>query len=111
MLSAYELGVWLRGGKRIGLAKVLVWLCFAGAVFQPDLIQRLAGAANIGRGADLLLYGLTVFVVLTTFHFMDQFESQRRQLTLLVREIALSRPNWPEQTSRDDRDEKTSASD
>lgn len=95
LFATQEFATWLRGGKRIGAAKVLVWLCFAGAVYQPDLIQRVANAANIGRGADLLLYALAVFVLLTTFHFMNQLEEQRRQLTLLVREIALSRPTWP----------------
>ncbi len=95
LLAIRDLVVAIGGGGRISYVKAIVWICFAAAVFQPDLVQRLATATNIGRGADLLLYGLVVFVLLTTFHFLAQFEAQRRQLTLLVRELALSRPKWP----------------
>ncbi len=96
LLAAFEVTRWLRGGRRIGVFKSLVWACFAVAVYQPDMVQYLASLANIGRGADLLLYGLSVFVLLSTFHFMNQFELQRRQMTTLVRELAITRPQWPE---------------
>jgi hypothetical protein len=95
-LSLTEVIRWLRGGRRIGVLKAVVWLCFAGAVYEPNLVQQLAGFTNIGRGADLLLYGLTVFVLLTTFYFLNQFEIHRRQLTLLVRQLAISRPLFPD---------------
>lgn len=98
--AAMEVVGWLRGGRRIGLLKSIVWMAFAIAVYQPDLIQQLASFAKIGRGADLLLYGLALFVLLGTFHFQDQLETQRKQLTILVRELAISRPQWPEVSQR-----------
>jgi len=95
-LSLTEAIRWLRGGRRIGVFKAIVWLGFAGAVYEPDLVQQLAGLANIGRGADFLLYAMTVFVLLTTSYFLNQLEIHRRQLTLLVRELAISRPQLPD---------------
>jgi hypothetical protein len=95
-LAVTELIRWLRGGRRIGVLKAIIWVCFAGAVYEPDLVQRLAGMTNIGRGADLLLYGLTVFVLLTTFYFLNQLEINRRQMTLLVRQLAVSKPRFPD---------------
>ena len=100
-LSLAEVVRWLRGGRRISVLKAIVWLWFACAVFEPDMVQRLAGFANIGRGADLLLYGLTVFVLLTTFYFLNQFEAHRRQMTLLVREFAISKPQFPDLNKMD----------
>ena len=100
-LALMEIIRWLRGGRRIGVLKAIVWICFACAVYEPDLVQQLAGVANIGRGADLLLYGLTVFVLLTTFYFLNQFEVHRRQMTLLVRELAISRPQFPDSSNVD----------
>lgn len=96
LLAVHELVAWIRGGNRLAALKCLVWCCFASAVYQPNLVQWLANAANIGRGTDLLLYTLCVFVLLSTFHFMKQFELQRQQLTTLVRELAISRPQWPD---------------
>lgn len=100
-LSLTEIIRWLRGGRRIGVLKAIVWICFACAVYEPDMVQQLAGIANIGRGADLLLYGLTVFVLLTTFYFLNQFEVHRRQMTLLVRELAILRPQFPDSNNMD----------
>ena len=100
-LSLAEVVRWLRGGRRISVLKAIVWLWFACAVFEPDMVQRLAGLSNIGRGADLLLYGLTVFVLLTTFYFLNQFEAYRRQMTLLVREFAISKPQFPDLNKMD----------
>ena len=100
-LSLTEIIRCLRGGRRIGVLKAIVWICFACAVYETDMVQQLAGIANIGRGADLLLYGLTVFVLLTTFYFLNQFEAHRRQMTLLVRELAISRPQFPDSNNID----------
>jgi len=94
LLAVFELTAWARGGKRIGFLRSMVWLCFAVAVYLPDSVQHLKSFASIGRAADLLLYGLAVFVLLTTCYFLNQFESQRRQLTLLVRKFATLRVQW-----------------
>jgi small membrane protein len=96
LIAMYELASWFRGGSRIGLIKAIVWACFAVTVLKPDLVQRLASIANIGRGADLLLYGLVVFVLLVTFRFVSELEIQRHQLTLLVRQLAKERPWMPQ---------------
>jgi hypothetical protein len=89
VLSIVEFSRWLSRARRMHLIKALVWFGFAVCVWQPNLIQRIAAFANIGRGADFLLYSLVAFTLLTTFYFLRQLETQRRQMTLLVRELAL----------------------
>lgn len=89
LLLAFELHRLIKHAKLSHLFKALVWAGFATCVWKPNLIQSLAGIANIGRGADFLLYMLVVFSLLTTFHFLRRLEEQSRQITVLVREIAI----------------------
>jgi len=95
IVALSEMISWSRGGGRIRFLKSIVWLAFAGAVYKPNLVQTIATLAGIGRGTDLLLYGLTLFTLLSTFHFLDRLEMHRRDLTLLIRELAIQHPRWP----------------
>jgi hypothetical protein len=78
--------------RRIGL---LLFAAFAvGSILDPDILNQIAGLLGIGRGADLVLYGLVLaflgFVV-TTFR---RFRDMEVRYTRLARRIALdeSRP-------------------
>lgn len=73
--------------RRIGL---LVFAAFAvWSILDPAVWTRLAGLVGIGRGADLILYGLVVaffsFVV-TTF---KRFREMEIRYTRLARRIAI----------------------
>lgn len=60
------------------------------AVLFPAWLTRLAQLVGVGRGADLLLYGLVVAFlgyVATAFRRFAQLE---RRITLLGRELALA---------------------
>lgn len=66
-------------------------LLAAAAVLFPRLLTQVAQLLGVGRGADLLLYGLTVFVlgyVASSYRRMRQME---QQVTTLARELALRR--------------------
>jgi len=73
--------------RRLGLllfAAFAVW-----SILDPQIWNRLAGLLGVGRGADLILYGLVIaffsFVV-TTFR---RFRAQEIRYTRLARRIAL----------------------
>ena len=99
LLFLFEAIQWRRKTKRSHLIKAFVWLCFALAIWQPGLLQWLADKANIGRGADFLLYNLAVFSLLSSFYFLRKLEEQRQQITHLVREMALRDVSQPEEQS------------
>ena len=68
------------------------WVAAGVLVFAPDLTTLLAHKLSVGRGADLTLYvGLLVgFYVI--FRLYQRIENLERQITLLVREVALRKP-------------------
>lgn len=77
----------LRAWKKIGVVTLLVFAIFS--VLYPDLTNKIAHLLGVGRGADLLLYCLTVsFIWLAISHYMRNKESER-QIVKLARKIAL----------------------
>ncbi len=58
-------------------------------VLWPDLTTELASVLGVGRGADLLLYFLVVFVYFGGLCILGKFRQLERQQTLLVRELAI----------------------
>ena len=85
----------LRGsqGARHQAIRRLLLLLFAvvavSSVLVPDLWNRAARAIGVGRGSDLLLYGLIVaFLGYTVTSYM-RFRTVEQQLTQLARRLAL----------------------
>ncbi|WP_114906581.1 DUF2304 domain-containing protein [Ornithinimicrobium murale] len=65
-------------------------LLAAMAILFPPLLTQVAQTVGVGRGADLLLYGLTITFlgyVAASYRRMRQLEQQN---TVLARHIALS---------------------
>lgn len=61
------------------------------SVLFPSILSRLANLIGVGRGADLLLYGLVIAFlsfIATSFRRMSRMQSQ---LTALARELTLAR--------------------
>jgi hypothetical protein len=80
-------------GARHQAIRRLLLLLFAvvtvGSVLVPDLWNRLAHKLGVGRGSDLLLYGLIVaFLGYTVTSYM-RFRAVEQQLTRLARRLAL----------------------
>lgn len=69
---------------------LLTFVAFAvTSILVPELVSDVARAVGVGRGADLLLYGLFVaFIgfIATTYR---RFREMERQLTILTRRLAL----------------------
>ncbi len=68
-------------------------------VLWPDLTTELASVLGVGRGADLLLYFLVVFVYFGGLCILGKFRQLERQQTLLVRELAILKAEKQEQES------------
>ena len=94
-LVAALLAVSLRGWwqrRRLfspSLAWVVLWCGAALAIAQPGLTQSAARLLGIGRGADLVLYCAVLGMCVGFFALFRRNRSLDRDITLLVRHIAI----------------------
>lgn len=81
----------LRGwiSRRECLVATLVSLGVCIATSWPELTSVLAKHFGIGRGADLLIYCVTVTTLVGFWMVYLRLRAVQRQLTLLVRHIAI----------------------
>ena len=77
---------------RFSLMRASVWVGGLVCLLFPDLLQHLAIQFRIGRGADLLFYAMSISTPIAIFYLLHRVEKQRRQLTSLVRELAIREP-------------------
>jgi small membrane protein len=78
-----------RGSRLLKLSRMGVWLAAGVAIAIPDIIQRLARLVGIDRGADLVLYLFILTFLWVSFYFYSRYVRLQRQLTELVRQMAL----------------------
>ncbi|PJA37857.1 DUF2304 domain-containing protein [candidate division WWE3 bacterium CG_4_9_14_3_um_filter_43_9] len=87
--------------KNLKLAFLLFWLLVWGAVglvvWFPALTSDLAQILQIGRGMDVVVYLSVVLLFYLNFRFLVRMEKMRREITKIVRKIALHQLD--EQTS------------
>lgn len=84
--------------RRLTLLAVLALAIVAVAV--PGILSNIASAAGVGRGTDLLLYGLIIVFLGSSITNAGRARLAERQITELARKIALMnadepRPNPP----------------
>jgi hypothetical protein len=79
--------VGLRAGRR--LAALLLAGFAIIAVLSPEVTTRVAHAVGIGRGTDLLLYGLVVTFVFSTAGLYFRCRDIERRLVEVSRALAL----------------------
>lgn len=84
----------LRQGK-LTIGEFLFWaglFMFALAgVLDPELTGYIAKVLGIGRGADVVLYTSIALMFYLIFRLSISLEETRREITELVRKIALER--------------------
>jgi hypothetical protein len=68
----------------------MVWFAAIVAVVNPTQVTRLANLLGIGRGADIILYGLTLAFLAVSFFFYAQQIRLRRELSKLAGHLALT---------------------
>ncbi len=64
-------------------------------VLWPDLTTKLAHAVGVGRGTDLMLYLLIMFVAFASLCILAKFRQIERRQTLIIRQLALQNPVIP----------------
>jgi small membrane protein len=72
---------------------VIFWLLAAGFVLWPDASQKLAELLGVGRGVDLVVYVALILAFYLLFRIFVRFEKQEKELTKIVRHIALDEEN------------------
>lgn len=92
LISYGQKAIALRRLGLLALAAFAVW-----SILDPQIWNEIAGFVGIGRGADLILYGLVVAFfgfVATTFR---RFRDLNNRYTRLARRIALDEVERPGQ--------------
>ena len=89
----------LKNGKMsIGIASIwtLIWVIIIWISIFPESTNLLASITGIGRGLDtVLIFGLILSYYII-FKMYGMIENMDKEITLLVREIALQRGNLNE---------------
>jgi hypothetical protein len=91
MLAALTLSAAVRGmtRKRIAVMWLSIWTLGALAIIWPRSTMLVARWLGIGRGADLLLYSSVLLMLVGFFYVYARFRRLDRQITLLVRRLAI----------------------
>lgn len=87
-----------RGARHIAIRRLVMLLVLALtvlAVIFPNMLNQLAHAVGVGRGADLLLYGLIVVFIGNTLLQQRRSRHIEQQLTLLARRLAIAEAQEP----------------
>lgn len=84
-----------RRGAQVSALVTLGFLAFmllaVYAALRPSDVTRLAKLLGVGRGSDLLLYGLVIGFAVTTVSSYLRFHDLENQYTRLTRSLALER--------------------
>lgn len=76
--------------RRDRLLRFVVWMLAAATIYNPGLTSWVANALGIDRGTDLVLYVFVLAFLLVSFRFYAQGVKLQRQLTQVVRHVAIT---------------------
>ncbi len=80
--------------RRASSTRIIVWGAVAVAIALPGLVQTIAGWVGIDRGADLVLYLFVTAFIVAAFNFYARTVQLQRQITLIVRQHAISEAEY-----------------
>ncbi|MGV8171587.1 MAG: DUF2304 domain-containing protein [Candidatus Woesearchaeota archaeon] len=93
VLFAWSRAVLRMRDKNISIGEFLFWSMIWVAVLIvtlfPGITSVLSEFVGIGRGMDLVVYASIVLLFYLMFRLYVHFDSQSREITKLVREIAI----------------------
>lgn len=75
--------------KREFVEWFLLWLLVAFLVIVPDTASYFARLVGVGRGSDLVVYLALLLAFYLLFRIFIRLERSERELTTIVRELAL----------------------
>jgi hypothetical protein len=79
-----------------GAVWIIVWAGVAAVALVPAVAQWVANLAGVGRGADFVVYITLAALVYTAFRVRLTIRGLERQITELVRALALERARKPD---------------
>jgi hypothetical protein len=82
-INTYSVRAW----KKILLLLLVIFIVIT--IIFPNLTTDIAKEVGVGRGADLLLYGLAVAFIFVCINDYLKFQELRTQIHSLARKIAL----------------------
>jgi small membrane protein len=98
-----SLRVYKQSGNWLGyILRTLIWLSACLFILFPDTLTYFANRLGIGRGADVLLYLLTLAFIAVSFLLYTRVVQLQRQITQVVRHLALAQPLPPSASPRQD---------
>lgn len=59
-------------------------------ILAPGILDDVANKVGVGRGADLLLYGLTVAFIFERFNSYIKDKEEQKRFVTLARKVAIS---------------------
>jgi len=89
---AYEFWKFWRDAaeRRASSTRIVVMIAAAVAIALPNLVQMVASAVGIDRGADLVLYLFVSAFMVASFSFYARTVVLQRQITAVVRQVAIN---------------------
>jgi small membrane protein len=93
-----------RGTRKLAVKRLALLLLFGlaiVAVLFPEVTNAVANAVGVGRGTDLVLYGLVIVFVGHAISTSVRFRHQERELTQIARAAALRDAERPWESARD----------
>lgn len=82
-----------RGQAWAKLISIAVFILAMVAILLPDSTNEFANALGVGRGADLLLYALTIFFLAFLANQYLHRQDEHEKLIRLARKIAILEAN------------------
>ncbi len=79
-----------RLGPRAWALRTAILVAAAATIARPGLVQGLAVSVGIGRGADVVLYGFVLVLIVESFYFYSRTCELRREVTELMRHLAIA---------------------
>lgn len=76
--------------RRDRLIRWVVWAAAFAAIYNPNLTSEVAQSIGIQRGTDLVLYLFVLAFLGTAFYFYSQYIRLHRQMTDVVRHVAIN---------------------
>lgn len=77
---------------KMGLFWTLLWVLAAVGVLLPATTSVVARAVGVGRGADIVIYVSLLLLFYLTFRIYVMIEDLRRDITSVVRQLAIKNP-------------------
>jgi hypothetical protein len=87
--------------RGVRFLRALVWLTAGVAIAWPHVTGAMASALGIGRGADLVFYLFVLAFLGAAFYFYSRLVRMQRQITQLVRHIAIQEARCGNLTAED----------